>query len=83
MIIFPTENTLTFTHVDGREGGVRDSSGIKLWNPDPTFKYKIDFIKQIYATFYLWDPQDDKSEQDTERKYIHLPSEVNVSNQLP
>ena len=27
-------------------------------------KLDVDFIKQNYATFYLWDPQDDKSEQD-------------------
>ena len=32
--------------------------------PVPTFEYKMDFIKQNNATFYLWDPQDDKSEQD-------------------
>ena len=62
--------TLTFTHLDGQAWWVwrQRQPGFKLQHPVPTFEYKTyktsNFIKQNYATFYLWDPQDDKSEQD-------------------
>ena len=45
--------TLTITHLDGRAG----TQFLHL-------NIKIDSIKQNYATFYLWDPQDNKSGQD-------------------
>jgi hypothetical protein len=58
--------TLTFTHLDGRRGGcgARDSRGSNCRTQFLHLNIKIDFIKQNYAAFYLWDPLDDKSEQD-------------------
>ena len=62
--------------------GARDSRGSNCRTQFLHLNIKMDFIKQNYATFYLWDPQDDKSEQDYSMQVHYLPSEVNVSNQL-
>jgi hypothetical protein len=67
-----TENILTFIHLDGCGCGVRNSRVSNFRIQFLHLNRNMYFIKLNYATFYLWDPQDDKSEQDywMYRKYI-------------
>jgi hypothetical protein len=44
--------------------GARDSRGSNCRTQFLHLNIKLDFIKQNYTTFYLWDPMDEKSEQD-------------------